>query len=291
MRELNLIFNKKLKNESLILQKSGLKYIKKLESFVYVPSNFKDVKRLEPFLFNKDLLLFVSSILKGYPIWEKDGYYDIISYWYNFAFLVLSKEVDSLNTILDITEKMIRYKHCDINVLKRTLFLFGDDYTLTPLKEKVNIYFESIKDKIESIKWSNKIGLIIPPQEWTLSFIISTDGERKFPFQMTEEEKEKRVEISVIVYSSANGYGDSWYIRLSNSNGTISGIWSSVRDKNYRIGDYIYELHKSPSLFSFKELIKEIEQSLQCTFIKKIVFSSFSKGIRNKSAVDKWLLS
>ena len=67
--------------------------------------------------------------------------------------------------------------------------------------------------------------------------------------------------------------------------------WENSKDNALYMGLSLkkYTLDVVPSLLNLKKFLTHLEQILKIKFVRKTTDTLFSKGIKNKTAIDKWL--
>ncbi|WP_298781943.1 hypothetical protein [uncultured Polaribacter sp.] len=290
MREFIEQINKNLKNIPKDKQKEILKFSKRLESYTHVPTNEKEINRMKPFSTNKFLINFILKEIDTYNYPKVSKYpFDIISYWYCIALLILSEDEKGNDYVIGLAKRFLKNEHLDLWQFRRLLEPIKiRDYKI--IKKEIASYFLSKLNDLESYKWAKQIGLELPKDNsWIFFFKISTDGKFRFGNDLTDLEKEKRLSITVSVYPLQGE--KCWEIELKNWNNSISAWWPNLSERKIRLSknknDYI--LKTKPSLYSLKEIIKEVENVFNVKFDKTIYSKRFKGKIKNKNAVQKWL--
>lgn len=291
MRELIKRINEGAINLSKPEQKEILKFSKRLESYIHVPSNIKEIERMNSFASNTFVvnLIYLELIDYTYP---KEGKYpfDKISYWYCICLLMLSNQEDAKKFVLDLGHNFLETQHLDLWQFRRILECTQNpEYKL--LTKQIENYFLSKQNELESYKWAKEIDLKLPKDNnWALFFEISTDGRFRFGKDLTDREKENRLRITTSVYPLKGK--ECWEIELKNWNNTISAWWPVISKNELKLEKKRkkYILKTEPSLRNLKTVIEEIEETLNVTFNRTIYSKKFKGEIKNKNAVQKWLL-
>lgn len=272
------------------VKNSVQKYVQKLSSFFHPPASIREAKRIRRFSGNSGLVeLVADTLVNDYPVWEKQNGYDMAHYWYCITLLCFNASPKTADSLLAITQKMIDAHFEDIHILQRILQLFPEVAALNPHRKAVEHFYDAIAPSVESLQWIKQIGLPAPTKEWEIRFELSTDGERKYDFALTPEEKESRLELMITINSVAKGNGHSWWLSLYNSNKTIRALWTHPSDDSIRINDTIQHLSIKPSLHHFSQALTELEQILNTKFVRKPVHVYFSRGLKDKTAIDRWV--
>lgn len=191
MRDLTNIFYEEGKKADKGLLKEIDKFCKKLESFTHCPVNEKEYNRMEVFSRDKELVDFIYKIIKEYTINSDylSSYYDSVDYWYCIALFSLDEGKEKVEFIKDLSERLIEKKHKDIGLMQRNVYAFSNIKVFEDIRNNINKYMNEVEKNCEAYKWSNEIGLKLSENDyWEYYFMLSTDGEQKFAFQMTEEE-------------------------------------------------------------------------------------------------------
>jgi hypothetical protein len=270
-------------------QREVASFIRKLDSFVHAPANRTAADRLLPFSQQPAVVALVARVLPQYRPWTLP-YYDIIGYWYSVALLSLARSEDALQALGQLTSEAMTAGWCDLDLWRRNFLFFPNVPTLVPFAAAVEHYFQQLTPQIEALVWARHIGLQVPATpDWLVSFVLSADGENKFPFQLTDQEKQQRIQLSVDVYGNARGDGESWEIKFSNFENSTGGRFVSPNDSIYRRQYQPLRLSVAPSLLHFGPTLATIEQAVGVRFERALAFSYFSKGIKNKGAVAQWL--
>lgn len=273
------------------VQKDILKFSKRLESYSHVPTNEKEILRTKPFASNQNLVAFVLQNMQEYPYPAKSDYpFDTISYWYCIALFIVSEEEKSSAFVLNLINEFIEKNHNDLWQFRRLLESIElKEYQA--VKKKIDSYFLSKQIHLESYKWAEQIGLELPKDNsWMFYFEISTDGKFRFGNDLSEEEKVSRLRLKVSVYPLQGE--KCWEIELSNWKNSVSAWWPTLSERTIRLSHKPndYTLKTKPSLQNLKELIKEIESVFNISFDKTMYNQTFKGKIKNKNAIQKWLL-
>lgn len=272
-------------------KKEILKFTKRLESYIHVPTNKKEVERMLPFAHKDYLIDYILKNINDYKYPEKSEYpFDIISYWYCLALFVQSERKEAKNFVQNLIEKFLNSEHEDLWQFRRFLSAFESTTEYDKAKETIENYFLSKQDSLESYLWAKEIGLELPSDNnWILFFEISTDGEFRFGNDLSEEEKERRLVIKTSAYPLQGK--KCWEIELNNWNNSISAWWPNLSEREVIIDNKKnYYLKTMPSLRNLKELIQELEDHFAINFKRQIYLKTFKGKIKNKNAVQKWLL-
>jgi hypothetical protein len=291
MRELIKKINESAISLSKLKKKEALKFSKRLESYTHVPTNKKEIERMSSFSSNEFLVNFVLQVIENYKYPKESKYpFDIISYWYCLCFLILSNEDKTTEFTINLGNQFLEKEHNDLWQFRRILE-FIDNPKYKVLIKNIENYFASKQNDLESYKWAKEIELELPSNnKWALFFEISTDGKFRFGNDLTTKEKESRLRITTSVYPLQSE--KCWEIELKNWNNTISAWWPTLSKNEIRLEKKRknYVLKTEPSLRNLKEVIKEIETVLGAKFDKTIYLKRFKGKIKNKNALQKWLL-
>lgn len=272
------------------LNKSIGKFVQKMKTFTYSPVSNRAAKRIERFSNDTDLVEFIAdTLLHDYPVWEAQDGYDSIHYWYSVALLCFNPSEKAAERLLALTQKMADSKFEDIHLLRRTFDFFKNVPALDRHRQLLKDFYAGIAPKVESIQWIKQIGLDEPEKDWEISFELSTDGERKYDFDLTPEEKDSRLEVTVTVNSVAKGNAHSWWLSMYNNNKTIRALWTRPEDNAIRINDTVHHLPVQPSLLNFSTTLAHMEKLLNAKFIRKPVRVYFTSGLKGKSAIARWM--
>jgi hypothetical protein len=224
-------------------------------------------------------------------VWLQEQAYDQVHYWYCIGLLCFQPEDKPAAQLYEIIEEMIHHSFEDIHLVRKMLDYFPAVAALDRHRERVAAFYQSIAPKVESLQWIQQVGLPVPSKDWQISFELSTDGERRFDFDLTPEEKDSRLEIVVTVNSVARGNAHSWWLNLYNTNKTVQAQWSQPTDKSIRVKDMEYALPVQPSLLNFADTLARIESIVNTRFVRKPVKVYFSSGLKGKEAIAKWMQS
>lgn len=291
MRELNELIITKSVEAPPQLQKSLNKFVNKLESFTHCPADLKDYKRMEPFASDPELVQFIFQVVKQYKM--RDNIYeifDLVSYWYCIALLSLYGGEDIKNFFESFTQYLIQHKHRDLDLLKRNMEVLCDLTYLNSMKTEIDQYYHTMNINSETYQWAQKIGLQIPDGFWIMEFVLSTDGQIKYTFQLSEEEKRKRLELTVKCYSS-RGNGQCYDVKMKNYMNDIRMNFDNLsEDRNLYFIDQTISLKNADSIYLLKELIYEIEHHTGISFERKFAYFKGPKGAK-KDVLQKWILS
>jgi len=291
MSELINKINESVVNLSKSEQKKILKFSKRLESYIHVPTNKKEFERMISFASNDFLVNFVLKVLDDYKYPEESKYpFDIVSYWYCICLLALSNIEEARKFPINLGNQFLKIEHNDLFLFRRIL-AFIKDTAYEPLTKDIENYFLSKQNELESYKWAKEIGLELPSDNnWALFFEISTDGKFRFGNDLTDKEKENRLRITTSVYPLRDK--KCWEIELKNWNKTISAWWPTLSKNEIKLEKKrkSYTLKTEPSLRGLKEVIQEIETALDIKLDRTIYSKRFKGKIKNKSAVQKWLM-
>jgi ribosomal protein L23 len=290
MREFIEIINKNVNDVSKVEQKEILNFLKRLQSYIHVPSNEKEINRMKAFSSKKFLVNFILKNLENYPYPRISTYpFDIISYWYCIALLILSEDTKGKDYVFGLAKQFIKNEHLDLWQFRRLLeFINIEEYG--GIKKEIELYFLSKQNDLDSYKWAKQIGLELPKDNsWMLFFELSTDGKFRFGNDLTELEKEKRLRMTISVYPLQGER--CWEIELKNWNNSISAWWPNLTEREIRLSKKKnnYVLKTEPSILNLKEVINEVETVFNVKFDKTIYSKRFKGKIRNKNAVQKWL--
>jgi len=284
--------------------KEILKFIKNIDSFLRCPKNYSEgEKRIKKSIDYTLIAKPISSVITNYePITAdpiRNDYDDFKLFYYCLYLLCFDGSEASCKAMDDITDKAILNKNPNLKALRYYFSLFKETKAIKPLYEKVETYFNSISHLVESNIWAKDIGLIVPEKSWFIEFTLGTDSTPYIAPSL-----EKGIIIKVSVTGKPKGNGASWAIDINNKEGTIYGnygmyydgtdVYEIVIDRKENVSTNkaiitTVELTVKPSLLNFHSLLDELEQILKIKFVRKMRFSYFTKGIKNKKAVDKWL--
>ena len=266
------------------------RYLQKMKSFVHSPVTNREAKRIERFAGDTALVEFIAdTLLNDYPVWESKEGYDMIHYWYSIALLCFNPSEKTAHRLLAITQRMVDTRFEDIHILRRTFDFFPEVSALDKHRELLKGFYQQIAPDVESLQWIKNIGLPEPPIDWEISFELSTDGERKYDFDLSPEERDSRLEVMVTVNSVAKGNAHSWWLSLYNTNKTIRALWTKPGDNSIRVNDMVHQLPFKPSLLDFSTILSHIETILGTKFVRKPVRVYFTSGLKGKSAIAKWM--
>ena len=272
------------------LKKNAEKYVQKLQTFSHAPLSTRDARRIERFSADASLVEMVAgTLLNDYPVWEPHAGYDTIYYWYSMALLCINPNEKVSELLLAITKNMSRSGFEDIHLLRQMFDFFPDTTALGKHREEINNFYQAISPGVESLQWIKQLGLPEPVKDWRISFEFSTDGERKFDFNLTPEEKISRMEILVTVNSVAKGNGHSWRLIMYNPNKTVRAHWTGPQDRSIRVDDVDHILPVKPSLLNFAATLEQIENIVNTKFVRKPVRVYFTSGLKGKSAIARWM--
>jgi len=272
------------------VKRSVAKYVQKLKSFIHSPVSAREAKRIERFSGDTALVEFVADVLvDDYPVWESPNGYDVVHYWYSIALLCFNPSQKTADQLFTITKNMIQYRFEDIHLLRRTYDFFTGVAMLDKHRQEISNFYRAIAPDVESLQWIKQIGLPEPSKDWEICFEFSTDGELKYEFNLTPEEKDSRLEVRVTVNSVAKGNAHSWWLSMYNANKTIRALWTRPEDNSIRVNDVVYHLPIKPSLLQFSETLRQIENILNIQFVRKPVRVYFSSGLKGKAAIARWM--
>ena len=270
-------------------QRQVASFTRKLDSFVHAPANRTAADRLLPFCQQPAVVALVARVLPQYRPWTLP-YYDIIGYWYSVALLSLARSEDALQALDQLTSEAMAAGWSALDLWRRNFLFFPNVPALAPLAAAVEHYFQQLAPQVEALVWARHIGLQVPATpDWLVSFVLSPDGENKFAFQLSDAEKKQRIQLSVDVYGNARGDGESWQIEFHNFENSTGGRFVSPNDTICRRNYQPLRLPIGPSLLHFGPALAAIEEAVGVRFVRRLAFSYFSKGIKNKGAVAQWL--
>ncbi|MBF9220419.1 hypothetical protein [Hymenobacter ruricola] len=289
MRELGPIYQHQAAGLLPTEQHEAAGFIRKLDSFVHAPLNRAAANRLLPFSQQPTVVALVARVLPQYQPWARP-YYDIIGYWYSVALLSLARSEEALQALDQLTTEALAAGWTDLNLLRRNYRFFPEAAELAPLASAVDHYFQQLLPQTDSLIWARQIGLQVPPAPtWQASFELSTDGKKRFAFELSPAEKAQRLELAVSVYGAARGNGQSWDIRFGNVENTTAGNFFGSSTTSLRVQNRLLELPAAPSLLHFADTLAALEAAVGASFVRRISFSYFSNSIKNRGAVASWL--
>ncbi len=267
-------------------------YVQKLSGFFHAPASIREAKRIRRFSTDSNMIeLIADTLANHYPVWEQQDGYDMAHYWYCITLLCFNPSPKIVDRLFTITKNMVKWHFEDIHLLQRTFNFFPDVAALNSHRKAIEDFYAEIAPTVESLQWIQHIGLPEPMKEWEISFELSTDGERKYEFALTPEEKESRFELVVTVNSVAKGNGHSWWLSLYNSNKTIRALWTRPGENSIRIHDTVQHLAIKPTLLHFSQTLAQLEAMLHTKFVRKPVHVYFSRGLKDKSVIERWVAS
>lgn len=294
MRELTALLVENAKKLPKAQQAKIKKFANRLESYSWVPSNKKESQRMNAFASDQELIVHTLEAAKQYSYPNAyDHTFDIITYWYCLSLFAESDIGETREFVRDLATAFLESKHKDLWMFRRSLqYRLDDDFD--DIRGKIESYFISKQNKLESYIWAKEIGLELPSDDnWRFYFRISTDGEFRSRNSLPDNQKRTYFWISTSVYPLNDD--QCWEIEVKNMSRTISAWWPVLHEKGiqFEYDDDTYEirtLKTTPSLRNLKPLIEELENLLDVTFDRNICTKRFSGKIRNKPAIQKWLL-
>jgi hypothetical protein len=250
------ILLKEAETKSQALQADIIKLCKKLGSFISAPVPKKDIDRMEPFAAKEELVKFIAAELRKYfddsPKLRssEEGYYDVISFWYCVALLILAGDDQFMPYF---TRSFIDSKHKDIYLLRRLLNNAG---TGSVYRDQVEAYFDEVNSKSDIYIWAKGIGLELPgTHDWDFYVCLQASNEHMF--------------ITVYLIGKApDGKGNSYEVRIT--------------ERGSRI-----DVATEKTVYNLREIIAELERTYDFKF--ELTSSTFRGKIKNKTAVKKWL--
>lgn len=286
MSDLINLYNEELEKYEGDSKKQIAKLIKKLETFVHAPTNAKEIDRMRPFSADKNLVKFTLGVLKKYYIQKNKLYfdrlsgefsnYDMVEFWYSLCVLLLSKEKEGYRFVKRLVDDFININHPDFHIVRR-LFLYIDDKTLDALNEVVFNHYNNIQINSEVNKWAENVGLVLPLEAlWQFYFYINTENN---DFSLLFEAR------------NPDGVGLGWRITLYNKKEREDVFDVRKPEKiDISINNELKKLKTEASPTNLKELLLELQSLLNAKFQWKMGRSYFSRGIKNKGKIDKWLV-
>lgn len=289
MRELNELIKAKSMEAPKNLQKSLDKLVNKLESFTHCPVDLKEYKRMEPFASDSELVRCIIDIMKKYKIPEEEfAIFDTVSYWYCIALLSFAGGEEIKTFLESLTKELMESHHRDLGLLKRNMNMLSELTYLHSMEVTIDEYFHNMDIHSEAYKWAGEIGLQIPDEFWVMEFVLSTDGDIKYAFQLSDDEKENRLEISVKCHTP-RGNGQCYEIKMKNYLNDIRVRYDNLSDcRNLYFKNQTIPLKNANSIRALKELISEIEQRTGLSFERKLAYFRGPKGVK-KDALQKWI--
>ncbi len=268
------------------------KFCKKISTFSHVPLNRKQVERMKPFA-SDAMADFMVDVLKKYNIPdERLHHFSAVTYWYSLALITLNSSPKSIAYLEQLTESLTAVKHETVSLLRKLFESAQEKPAIAPLQEAIERYYQALKPEIEAYSWATETGLVVPENnyKWNVDLILTTDGETwRDVNKLSEKEKLECVSMTVKVFGEALGDGKSWEIIVRNPDKMLARWPGSAPQKIKTAKGGYADLGTNPSLLNLKDLIKETESILGVKFQRKLAHSEFSKGIRNKNAVQEWL--
>lgn len=291
----------KLKNPPNLpanMQKDFERFVKKIGNFWYFEE--KHFEKVKIFAENNDLLeylLFLAEDLE--PLYETNK---------DFNFLVLvfafSENENAIKYLQNLTEKFIE-KQVRVDLLLQ-IFSFVKNPKLQNSLQNLEKYFEKLYENspyfsfVEEV-WLDFSGLHFQKTggEWYFSFALTTIAGKEYQFQCdSEDEKQNFYKISVDFFTPRDTE-KCFKIHLSEPFYKISFFdW----DKDYVGSEKAYvELYLKDSWQNFiienwekfshlPKTIKKIEEILWVKFSLEKIYFSFSKGMKGKKNLEKWIL-
>lgn len=255
----------------------------KLDS--YFPDN-KNVIKLKEFS-TIEINNFLLECLTEYDKTERlfCEHHDIVGLRGVWAVLAFSKEKNVLKYFDELTDKYIHGKPFYLHFL---FALFGYSEIQHPLFDKIRKYYDEISDDLPAYKLLRNLN-IVPTDKynWSVSLIITTDGEWLTPSQLTDAEKEQRFSFEMRL-SNPQTMGDTIIINIENK-------LSSQRKRIFFSDSNISEINvdktvfSTPNVLNLNNFVSEVENYFGIQFnFEKIAYLSVSKGI-SKKQIEKWV--
>jgi|GEM_PF-2252734 len=133
-----------LAEQSLQLNKTGQdvisKLMSKIKTFSHCPLNVKHAERMKPFV-DEQTVDFISGILldRPFPLSNHVTFSsDIVTYFYCLALISFSEKAQTVETLQQITQKMIDEKYNNLYLAERNFNFFKHRPELQDLVKKLN---------------------------------------------------------------------------------------------------------------------------------------------------------
>lgn len=264
--------------------------LEKVASVWHAPTSTKHTERMVPYAKIPEVVTFINDTLKPYFVArrcfddsELTFGYDIRESWYLFTLLVCSAKVE--DTVDFMIDSLIEQKIPSLSIARRILNLCANP-VYHKQQEKVEQYFTALTSEVEAYVWAEKIGLELPnTHDWEFYFTLYGELKENHPEVVSDH-----IIVSIRV-NAPDGAGTSYDIQLRDRASVFHGWWQDHSDYlKIMAKNKLYELNTKPSLFNLKAFIKELEDLFNFDIQKEISSSYFSRGIKKKNAVQKWLL-
>ncbi|MGI4870258.1 MAG: hypothetical protein ACRYFX_03660 [Janthinobacterium lividum] len=289
MGELSQLYQQHAAGLPAAEQQQVAAFLAKLESFVHAPDSLAAARRTEVFARQPALVALVAQVLPQYRPWTLP-WYDIIGYWYSVALLSVAHAAEARQALASCTTEALAVGWRDLNIWQRNYTFFAAAPELATLRAAVEDYFQQLLPQLEALEWARQLGLQVPATPtWNLGFELTTDGENKFSFQLTEAEKQPRLILAVRVFAAAYGNGQCWEMRVYNDENSTGGTFGGPADRYLRVRYHLHTLPVAPSLLQLGKFLAAVEAATGAQFVRQVTFSYFSKGIKNKKAVPEWV--
>ena len=252
----------------------------KLDS--YYPDN-KNVIKLKEFS-TVEINNFLLECLAEYDKTERlfCEHHDIVGLRGVWAVLAFSKEENVLKYFDELIDKYIHGKPFYLHLL------FGYSEIQHPLFDKIRKYYDKISDDLPAYILLKNLN-IVPSDKynWSVSLIITTDGEWLTSSQLTDEEKEQRFSFEMRL-SNPRTMGDTYEIIIENE---LSSRKKQIifSDSNIRAISVDKTVFSTPNILDLNNFVSEVENYFGIQFnFEKIAYLSVSKGI-NRKQIEKWV--
>ena len=225
----------------------------KLDS--YYPDN-KNVIKLKEFS-TVEINNFLLECLAEYDKTERlfCEHHDIVGLRGVWAVLAFSKEENVLKYFDELIDKYIHGKPFYLHFLFE---LFGYSEIQHPLFDKIRKYYDKISDDLPAYILLKNLN-IVPSDKynWSVSLIITTDGEWLTSSQLTDEEKEQRFSFEMRL-SNPRTMGDTYEIIIENE---LSSRKKQIifSDSNIRAISVDKTVFSTPNILDLNNFVSEVE--------------------------------
>ncbi len=262
--------------------------------------NRKHLPKLQKFAEDHpQLVTYLVQVCRSleYPLFESG---EVI--FYTLATLALSGQAEAISYLDWLIDLCIVEEHGMLAMLREiTSAAFpGKEHGFS---SKLETYYDRLCKESEFFPFTQMVGLDISActgdKAPDYGFTLSTIEGARYKFEIEPEQEKSFYILDVRVYLPY-GTEQCFTIKLTAPNDTVKleQLYKEAHmsDRTYL---YIYDyrtkaktiIENGCSLLHLKETICKIEEVLGVTFQRDFVDSSFARGIKNKKALQAWMLN
>lgn len=157
-----------------------------------------------------------------------------------------------------------------------------------PSVEQIQQYYDQRLPELPAYQLLKQLDIHpVDPLDWSISFILTTDGEWLTPKELTDEEKNRRYRLEIRL-NSPEALNDTYSIELSNDF-SLKRKRIILKQSGTLTIDIDQMKFPAVDLLNLNLFLTHVEQFLNIQFnFEKIAYLSVTKGIQRKK-VEAWI--